>query len=711
MRLELNIQLFAASATITNARNGDYSIENNNEVQRLTFTVKRTSGSTFWQDKKTLTFRLTYTNDDGTTTTLTQTTQFNFPSGSVGATKSTYVDFTVPHKTDGTQNITYEASIATGTSVGTLHPTGSATLETIPRASSITVNDANIGSATNIVINKASANFTTTLYYKANGQSNWTKIVDKTANQVYGWTVPTSFYILIPNSKSLQCEFYAETYNEDTLIGTSSTVTATFTATGNPIINSFTLVDTNSTTTSLTGDSSKMIRYASNVRATVSASGQNSANISSIKVNGATAVNNKVDFNNASTNSFEVIVTDTRGYSTSQTITIPMVNYVPLTLNPTIVRDTPTNEKINISFNGNYYNDSFGAQNNTLTVQYRYKESASSTWGNWTTISNTKSGNTYSGSTQLSNMNYQKVYNFEMRATDKIGTKPVNGITISKGEPVYWWDEDEFHVIRKLLVDSYLKANSYVSPDGRISSANLTHQYPEDKVSKKLNISSSSMSTGKPSSDGFIETFFWDNDGKYDSQLFLPNTDGIRPSFRTRGGGDSWSGSWRELAWKSDIPTKTSDLTNDSNFMVSDFITVCNNATQTIKGNNTAVKYNLNTVVASSGNKLTFNSTNHEVVVGSGVSYVETSCLAYVFTRGASSNNIIYIYKNGSQVARYNHNITGDYESMVLPPIIIPVSQGDRISMYIRSSAGSNTNVVLGGSNDGQDYLTVKVIK
>lgn len=588
---------------------------------------------------------------------------------------------------------------------------GNIELPTIPRASSITVNDANIGSATNIVINKTSSNFTTTLWYKASGQNSWTKIVDKTSNQVYGWTVPTSFYSMIPNSKTITCQFKAETYNGDTLLGTSDIVTATFTATGNPTINSFTAVDINEVTIDLTGDNTKMIKGVSTIRATVSASAQNSANISSIKVNGITAVNNKVDFNNAPTNSFEVIVTDTRGYSTSQTITMPMVNYVPLTLNPTIVRDTPTNEKINISFSGNYYNDSFGAQNNTLTVQYRYKESASSTWGSWTTISNTKNGNTYSGSTQLSNMDYQKVYNFEMRATDKIGTKPVNGITVPKGEPVYWWNEDEFHVIKKLLADSYLRADSYVSPNGRISSANLTHQYPEDKVSKKLNISSSSMSTGKPASDGFIETYFWDNSGQYDTQLFLSNSDGNRPSVRTRGGGDNWSGSWRELAWKSDVPTKTSDLTNDSNFMVSDFITVCNNATQTIKGNNTAVKYNLNTVLASSGNKLTFNSTNHEVVVGSGVSYVEASCLAYVFTRGASSNNIIYIYKNGSQVARYNHNITGDYESMTLPPIIIPVQEGDKISMYIRSSAGTNTNVVWSGSNDGQDYLTVKVIK
>ena len=131
-RLELNIQLFAATASITNARQS-VDVDNNSEVQRITFTVKRTSGTTYWQDNKTLTFKLKYYNDDNSQTTLTQTKQFNFPSSV--STKSAYVDFTVPHKDDGTQTINYEASITTGTSVGTLHPTGSAVLETIPRQS------------------------------------------------------------------------------------------------------------------------------------------------------------------------------------------------------------------------------------------------------------------------------------------------------------------------------------------------------------------------------------------------------------------------------------------------------------------------------------------------------------------------------------------------------------------------------------------------
>lgn len=360
---------------------------------------------------------------------------------------------TITHNPDGTRTVNASFSTPTGISAGTITGSKSLTLPTIPRASEITVNDANIGSSTNIVINKASDNFKTTIYYKANGQDDFTKIVDKTSNQVYGWTVPTSFYALIPSSKTITCQFYAETYNEDTLIGTSSTITATFTAIGDPIINNSSAVDTNATTIALTGDNTKMVRYASNVQVSVSASGQNSATISTITVNGANVTLSGTDpktgtiiLNSVNSNTFTMIVTDSRGYTKTQTLTMDMVDYVPLTINATIKRNQPTDNKVNINFSGNYFNDTFGDENNTLSVQYRYKESTSSTWGNWTNLTATLSGNTYSGTEQISNINYQNIYNFEIRALDEINTKTITGITISKGEPVYWWDDETFNV-------------------------------------------------------------------------------------------------------------------------------------------------------------------------------------------------------------------------------------------------------------------------
>ena len=201
--------------------------------------------------------------------------------------------FDVNHNADGSYSVVKEGSFVTSLTGGRVK-SGNAnvtvTLPTIPRASSITVNDANIGSSTNIVINKTSDSFTTTLQYKAFDENSWTTIVNKTSNQVYGWTVPTSFYNKIPNSKTMTCQFLAQTYNGDTLVG-SSTTSATFTATGNPVINSVSATDTNSNTIALTGDSSKMVKYASYVRLAVSATGINgAASACTIVINGVTAV-------------------------------------------------------------------------------------------------------------------------------------------------------------------------------------------------------------------------------------------------------------------------------------------------------------------------------------------------------------------------------------------------------------------------------------
>lgn len=422
-------------------------IEENKSVVEFTFKISpKTKGYNWsgWANKISYTITIDGTNYTGTIG--------SYNGSSTVTLKNDMQD--IPHNADGTKTVSFSFSVSdtSGQSYtcGNASASGTQKMITIPRASQIGVTDANIGSSTNITINKNSDSFLTSLYYKASGQNSWTQIVSKTSLQVYAWTVPTSFYSLIPNNPTISCQFYADTYSSSTAtnpIGTSSIVTATFTATGNPVINSFTLQDTNSTTTALTGDSSKMIRYASNVKATVSASGQHSATISSngIVINGTTASSGIVTFNNASTNSFKAVVKDSRQYPTEQTKTMTMVNYVPLTLNATIVRNQPTDGKVKISYSGNYFNGSFGSQNNTLTVEYRSRIK-NGAWGNWTVLSPTKSGNTYSQSNyQVSGYDYTKQYNFQIRATDKIAQITTN-IDVSKGEPIYWWNDEKFEI-------------------------------------------------------------------------------------------------------------------------------------------------------------------------------------------------------------------------------------------------------------------------
>ena len=98
------------------------------------------------------------------------------------------------------------------------------------------------------------------------------------------------------------------------------------------------------------------------------------------------------------------------------------------------------------------------------------------------------------------------------------------------------------------------------APGGsRPTSANLDHEYTSNRATKRLDLATSAMTTGKPNNDGWIETYFWDNTGAYDAQLFIPQTSDKRLSVRTRQNNSSWPTSWKELAYAEEIPTLPAD--------------------------------------------------------------------------------------------------------------------------------------------------------
>lgn len=88
--------------------------------------------------------------------------------------------------------------------------------------------------------------------------------------------------------------------------------------------------------------------------------------------------------------------------------------------------------------------------------------------------------------------------------------------------------------------------------DGRISNANITHYYDNDKAHCKLLLATSSMTSNKPTQgDGYILCFNWDNNGQYIGQLFVPNNKDTNLQFRGCTSG-TW-GSWRTMPFKDEI--------------------------------------------------------------------------------------------------------------------------------------------------------------
>lgn len=366
------------------------------------------------------------------------------------------------HNNDGTLTITLTfnySSTAPHATAGSV--TTSLTLTRIPRASTITAIDCDIESATTININKTDPSFTTTIAYSFSGSTNSAltgTIVTKTPNTSYGWTVPSSFYAKIPNDKTGTCTLTATTYNGDTSVGTSTTTfkvkasEETSAPTG-----SMTVVDSNSTTTNLTGDSNKIVKGYSTALCTITKSARNSATITSVKINEATVGTSASTYSitNATTNVFNLAITDSRGYTTNVPVTKTLIDYIPLTCKATFTRNTATDGKVNLTYNGNYFNSTFGSTANTLTVKYKYKEKSSSTWSDWTTITPTKSGNTYSQTVQLSQtFDYSKNFDFVLQVSDKLVEIPVEG-SVTKGEPIFWWNDRAINI----NVDTYIKGS------------------------------------------------------------------------------------------------------------------------------------------------------------------------------------------------------------------------------------------------------------
>ena len=359
----------------------------------------------------------------------------------------------IAHNPDGSKSFTVSGFSGWIYESGTTYASSQTfTLPTIPRASSVSCSTANIGSNATITISRASSSFTHTLSYTFGSLSG--TIATKTSSTSVSWTIPTTFYAQIPNDKSGTGTITCYTYNGSTLIGSKPTY---FTATVNesaskPTLNP-TAVDSNATTTALTGDSSKFIKYYSNASVSTGASARNSATLKSQKIIcGAKSISSASGTINAvESGSFTFSATDSRGYPTTQTLNKTLIEYIKLTCS--LNAGAPTTSGVaTLKISGNYWDGTFGAVANTLTVQYRYKIQGGS-YGDWTTVSATKSNNTYNATATISGLDYQTTYVFQARAIDKLATINTDE-QARRTTPIFDWSKNDFNVNGTLKVNN-----------------------------------------------------------------------------------------------------------------------------------------------------------------------------------------------------------------------------------------------------------------
>ena len=204
--------------------------------------------------------------------------------------------------------------------------------------------------------------------------------------------------------------------------------------------------DTLPETIALTGDSSRIIKGFNDIAVSMSATAYKGATIKeySIKNGGVTIGGASGMMLNVESGSFIFSVTDSRGNTASETITKTLVDYIKLTSNLDVKAPNADGE-MTFHIRGNYFNDTFGVENNTLTVEYRYKENDGS-YSEWQIVTAAINENSYDAEISLTGLNYRNSYTFQARAKDKLF---IDGVSTEekrvKTTPVFDWSGDDFN--------------------------------------------------------------------------------------------------------------------------------------------------------------------------------------------------------------------------------------------------------------------------
>lgn len=119
MKMELNIQLFAASTSISCTQVGE-NIQNNTTTERITVTITRISGITNWYNPN---YRTLTINCDGQIFTVATELRPN------ETTKQYSHDFIIQHNQDGAKTISFSSSIAATASLPELNSSGTKVLK------------------------------------------------------------------------------------------------------------------------------------------------------------------------------------------------------------------------------------------------------------------------------------------------------------------------------------------------------------------------------------------------------------------------------------------------------------------------------------------------------------------------------------------------------------------------------------------------------
>lgn len=379
---------------------------------------------------------------DGSTV-YSSSTRINLYNGTLVASGT----YTFTHNSNGAKRFTASAEAGIYTVAVNCTGSGSFTLPTIARVSTInSISGSKVSDTFNVNYTEYSASFTNNLLIAIDGQNTAQTITDYQSGA--GFTLSTALknaiYSATATSKTVTLSFKLATYNSNTLIGTSSATLVNVTVNNsNPTIGGVTYVDSNSTTVAITGDNQYIIRNKSTLKVTLTnLTAINGASLSkvdlsiggtstSVTLSGTTVASQVVNLgviNLSSDGSLSVKLTDSRGNTKTSTINVLVYDWVDPTAVISCNREANFYSETNLLVNANY--SSIGG-NNTVTIQAYTKQASASSYGSAISVTN--------GVNTVLTLDNTKAWYVKVVVTDRLGSTTYE-IYVDKGQPIIFFD-------------------------------------------------------------------------------------------------------------------------------------------------------------------------------------------------------------------------------------------------------------------------------
>lgn len=366
----------------------------------------------------------------------------------------------VYHNADGSKSVSIAGSFTTVSSyISGGSVAGVVTLPAIPRASTISATAANVGEISLIAIKQNSAAFRHSVAYKfgkltgyitAAGETSETESVFSDTN--IHFRIPELFYEQMKTSPSAVCELSCTTYANGVKLGETQKGTLWVTTQESecrPDLNG-TVEDVNEQTIALTGNKHTLINLKSSAYCHIQTLAKHSASVTKQLVNGVAAEKGIVTFPNVESGSFNFYVEDSRGYSNSLPITLPLIPYIKLSNNAEIARTDPTSGNAKLTLSGRCFKGSFGAVENALTIKIKVDTEAE--------ISvdvEIGDNDEYRKIVEVGGLDYKKSHTVVVTAIDALDSVPKT-LTVAKGIPVFDWGENDFRFNVPIMIEGEL---------------------------------------------------------------------------------------------------------------------------------------------------------------------------------------------------------------------------------------------------------------